>query len=324
MRRAAKAALALLAFLFLATPVAPGPEPGPGSPAIASLFAEPVPLDADNPGANRLGPLRYLGGWVLTSDDRRFGSISAMHVEGGEVIAAGDRGTLFRFAVPGRGPRQVAIVPLTQGPGTLANNVERDCESMAVAGDRIWLGYENSNQIWRYRLPDLQMGARAAPPQLRHWPANRGLEAMVRLADGRFLLIGEDEGADGLSPALLFLGDPAVPGTAARPLRLRPPGGHRITDAALLPDGRLLLLSRGFTLSGGWSAKLLTAELPRDAGTIIQTRELATLARPLTVDNMEALGVTVEQGRTMLWLASDDNLNPVQSSLLMKFELVSD
>jgi hypothetical protein len=144
---------------------------------------------------------------------------------------------------------------------------------------------------------------------------------MARLGDGSFLVIGEDEDEDGASPAILFLGDPSATRTPAIKLRYRLPRGHRITDAALLPNGRMLLLSRGFTLSRGWTAKLLTANMPERPGEVIRTWEVATLAAPLTVDNMEALAVSVERGRTIVWIASDDNLNPVQRTLLMKFEL---
>ena len=46
------------------------------------------------------------------------------------------------------------------------------------------------------------------------------------------------------------------------------------------------------------------------------------LQPPLTVDNMEALSVTVENGRTIVWIASDDNFFPLQRTLLLKFALV--
>jgi hypothetical protein len=35
---------------------------------------------------------------------------------------------------------------------------------------------------------------------------------------------------------------------------------------------------------------------------------------------MEGLAVTQEGGRTIVWLASDDNLLPLQRTLLLKFE----
>jgi hypothetical protein len=36
---------------------------------------------------------------------------------------------------------------------------------------------------------------------------------------------------------------------------------------------------------------------------------------------MEALSVTGEEGRTIVWLASDDNLNPIQRTILLKLGL---
>ena len=50
--------------------------------------------------------------------------------------------------------------------------------------------------------------------------------------------------------------------------------------------------------------------------------EIARLAPPLTVDNMEALAIRREGGRTFIYLASDDNFSPLQRTLLMKFELM--
>jgi hypothetical protein len=314
--------MALLAFLTLATPIAPGPDPGPGGQGNARLFSRPVPLDPDQPTERRLGPLTFVGGWVLSSDDRRFGAISSMSVAGGRVVALSDQGIIFRFALPVTDRASVEIHPLREGPGSPSSKADRDSESLALFGGNAWLGYENSNQIWRFRVADWAAAARAAPPGMKDWPPNVGAEAMLRLPDGRFLVFAEHlDDDDGNSAAILFSGDPAEQGTPAMTLRYRPPGGHRITDAALLPNGRLILLSRGFTVSGGWSAKLLTAELPGQAGELMQTYEVATLATPLTVDNMEALAVTVEQGRTILWIASDDNLIPLQRTLLMKFEV---
>jgi hypothetical protein len=39
---------------------------------------------------------------------------------------------------------------------------------------------------------------------------------------------------------------------------------------------------------------------------------------------MEALSVDSENGRTILWIASDDNFNPLQRTLLLKFALADD
>jgi len=320
MRARARAALAMLAWPALATPTYAPPPPGPGEPVDACLFARSVALLPDAPGERRLGPLRYLDGWVLTSDHPSFGSISGMVVEGNMVTALGDRGMLFRFPVPGAAEQPLRIAPLPAGPGAFKTATERDSESLQLAGDQVWVAYENSNQIWRYRLPDLEPDGNAAPALMRGWSLNRGAETLLRLADGRFLAISEDEDAAGISRAALFLGDPALAATPAVPLLVDPPAGHRITEAAQLPGGALLLLARGYTLSGGWTAGLLVGRLPDKPGAIIQTQEVATLAAPHNVDNMEALSVTSEQGRTIVWIASDDNLWGLQRTLLMKFE----
>jgi hypothetical protein len=193
---------------------------------------------------------------------------------------------------------------------------------MALAGAELWVGYENSNQIWRYSARSYASSAKAAPEIINRWALNRGAEAMLRFPDGRFLIISEDEDDQGVSDAVLFFGDPAEAGTRAMPLRIDPPPGQRVTDAALLPDGRLLFLTRGLSLGSGWTTRLLVGRLPGRAGDMIQTQEVAAFTPPLTRDNMEALAVVEEQGRVIVWVASDDNLLPLQRTLLLKFEWV--
>jgi hypothetical protein len=321
-RRRGRAALALLLGLLVASHAWPVAHQTQLRPADVTLLAEPVVLDEDRPDRTRVGRLLFLGGWHLRSRDVRFGGISSMHVANGRVLAVSDGGGLFRFPVPsGAGALPLNIGRIARGPGTGGSKGERDVESLAVAGGSVWAGFEGRNAIWRYRLGDWAFEAAAAPPAMRQWPSQRGPEAMVRLADGRFILFAEGEEAeDGTTPALLFDGDPALAVTPSFPLRYRPPAGFRVTDAALLPDGRLLLLNRRYRLFEGWSAVLAVAE---QGGGVIEPQEVARLASPLTVDNMEALSVTDEGGRTIVWIASDDNFMPVlQQTLLLKFELV--
>jgi hypothetical protein len=42
---------------------------------------------------------------------------------------------------------------------------------------------------------------------------------------------------------------------------------------------------------------------------------------PASVDNMEGLAVREDAGGTIIYLISDDNFNPIQRTLLMKFRL---
>lgn len=309
---------ALAALLLLATfaPVIEPPHEPP--PAVSLVRAEPVPLDPSWPGRERLGRLRFLGAWRLTSNDRRFGGISAMKVEGGAVLAFSDSGWMIRFPLPGaRSPLKARIGALPDGPGSARRKTARDVESLWTDGREAWIAFERLNQVWRFERPGWRPAAHSAPEAMRRWPANRGGEAMVRLADGRFLIVSEGRGQGG--PALLFSGDPAQPGTPATGLRYRPPYGYRATDAALLPDGRLLVLNRRFAVLEGVTAKLVLVEARERE--LAVTAEVADFRPPVTVDNMEALSVTREGGRTVVWLASDDNYNPLQRTLLMKFAL---
>ncbi len=313
----------LAAGLLLATNIGPGPPPPLPMPAEASLSFEPVALDPDDRRRRRIGRLLFLGGWVLRSDNHRFGAISAIHVEGGRVTALSDAGILLRFPLP-EGGNRVRLDPLPSGPGPATRKSNRDTEAMLIGGDSLWAAFEKHNMVWRYRRGDLRATAAARPAAIRRWPSNAGAEAMVRLADGRFLILseGRNDGREH-SEAVLFDGDPAEPGTGGFPLRYRRPPGFRVTDAALLPDGRLLLLNRRFAVLEGMSAVLTVAETRGlRAGATIEGREVAALRAPLTVDNMEALSVTVENGRTIVWIASDDNFFPLQRTLLLKFELI--
>lgn len=292
----------------------------PELPDLTRLKFEPVPLDREDPARRTVGPLTYLKGWSITSNDRRFGGISAMHVDGDEVMAISDAGSMIRFDLPVSSRSAADIAPMP-GPGAPGSKVDHDSEALVVHRNKVWVSYESRDEIWRYSRKDLAPEASASPPSMEDWPYNLGGEAMLRLPGGKFLLFSEGKsGPEGSTEALLFDGDPAVAGTRATRLRYRPPPGFRITDAALLPDGRVLYLNRRFSFTDGIAAKLTIGPKP-GTGAILAGEEIAHLEPPLAVDNMEALSVTRENGRTIVWIASDDNFNPLQRTLLLKFAL---
>ena len=313
--------LLVVALPLLATFAPLGLQRRDPPPAVSLVAFTPVELEEGAPGRNRLGRLVFLGGWALSGNDPRLGGISALHVEGGEALALSDSGWRISLPLPaGNSPARAEIRMVGEGPGPEEEKVNRDIESLVVHGGEAWVGYEQANEVWRYDRRRFSARASAAPAAMARWDANRGAEAMVRLADGRFLLFAEGNGGD--SEALLFAGDPAAPGTRTLRLRYRPPAGFRITDAALLPDGRLALLHRRVGLFEGFTARLTIARLPVLAdGALIGGEEAAAFEGPVTRDNFEALSVTREGGRTILWIASDDNFNPLQRTLLMKFAL---
>lgn len=310
----------LLAFLTTSSFVA---APDPHAP----IRATQVMLDPGDPANKRLGSLRFLAGWELESTRPDFGGISALHVRDGHVLALSDTGAIFRFVV-GKDGRigETRFARLPAGPGQADRKIDRDSESLTFdpATGQAWVGFERHNAIWRYS-PDLGRGeAHVEPKPMRDWPWNGGPESLVRLRDGRFIVICEDpKGTSDMHEALLFASDPTDPGAAPiRFLYLAPPE-FRVTDAAQLPDGRLIVLHRDFTLGRGVRAALTIVDPAAiKAGAVLEGRTIARFAAPLTFDNMEGLSAESAGGKTILWLASDDNFSPLQRSLLMKFELV--
>src|SRR5687768_16918481 len=185
-RRFGRILFLLAAFLLLATIVPPGPPRPPPGPAWAGLIATPIGLGEEAPRRRRVGQLLFLRGWALDSDEPRFGAISAMHVENGQVIALSDAGTVFRFPLPRAGGVQpLHIDSLRYLAG--ASKRSRDTESLVVRGAELWIGYEWLNAIKRFG-EDMRERSSARPAAMRRWRANSGAEAMVRLPDGRFLV----------------------------------------------------------------------------------------------------------------------------------------
>lgn len=311
----------LAALLLAVAPFALLPAAGPHD----AIRATPVPLDPHDPGRRRIGRLRYLGGWQLTSADLRFGGLSALGAWDGRLVAVADTGMRFAFRIDGRGRIdrvEAAALPAPAG-GSLR---KRDRDSEALASDpatgRAWVAFEVTNRIRRYAPGFARVEAQAEPPAMAMWTPNNGPEAMVRLHDGRFLVISEaaQRGSPD-NPGLLFAGDPTDPRTPP-PVAFgyRPPPRFLVTEAAELPDGRLLLLQRRLTLTDGIGAvvSLLDPRAIRP-GARLRGEEVARLAPPLNVDNMEGMTVTQEGGRTIVWLLSDDNFLPVERTLLFKF-----
>jgi hypothetical protein len=293
--------------------------------SVPTIVAKPVALDPSDLARTRVGGLQYLGGWVLRSNDKRFGGISSMVVRRGEVVALSDTGTVIGFHIDARGRiADTRIMPLPDGPGKDASKENRDSESLQRdPSGRYWVGFERANEIWRYAPGFARAEQHTAPAAMQRWPENGGAEAMVRLADGRFLVFSEEQpGSVRSTEVLLFAGDPTIPGPAPIRLGYHAPDGYRVTDGVELADGRIVLLNRRFTLLEGVSAFVTIVDVSGiTAGQVLTPRIVARLAAPITVDNMEALSMEREAGRTILWIASDDNFSGLQRTLLMKFAL---
>jgi len=166
-----------------------------------------------------------------------------------------------------------------------------------------------------------RMGATLQPHSFEQFRSNKGLEALAALPDGR--LIAFAEGAEATADGILvpmFLIDPAGGVTESR---LPQPGPHSVTGADLGPDGRLYLVLREYSLLSGVSIRVMRYRLGAQGLPQPETAEtLAAFEARDGIDNME--GISLDRGadgRTRLWLISDDNFRSAQRTLLLRFEL---
>jgi hypothetical protein len=290
-----------------------------------SITLRPLPLDSSNPERRTVGALTFLGAWELSSNNEYFGGISALvALNDGRFIGISDAGAMIGFSLKNDHDADrpfIAALPGTSGKGITFR--DRDSEGLAYdpGSGRFWVSYEAHHAIRRFPPYLDRVEGLLRLPDTENWYRNRGIEAMARLPDGRFVLLAEDS-RDGAYPAYLYSGDPVAKETTRIEFRYRPPLGFKATDATPLPDGRLLVLNRRISFPNGFAAKLGILDPASIArGKIVSGKTIATLASPLLVDNMEGATTTQEKGQTIVWIISDNNFNIFQRTLLMKFAL---
>ncbi|GAA4047671.1 esterase-like activity of phytase family protein [Parerythrobacter jejuensis] len=274
----------------------------------------------------RVGALDMTGIWQLVSENDLFGSYSGLVSLGGaEFLAASDTGNMLRFALT-----QAGVSIVTQGRyGAERGPQDKfavDIEALTrdEASGRIWAAYEGLNLIER-RDRGLADPLAVRPAAMAEWRGNSGPEAMTRLVDGRFIVVGE--GTQGWMgedfPALLWPGDP-VESDDPLAFTLKTPEGYRPTDMAVLPDGRVLILLRKLVigLPPRFESGLMVAD-PRQitadgmwTGTL-----LAEFAAPFPTDNYEGLAIVpTDRFPVTLAIISDDNGVRYQRTLLARFQ----
>lgn len=293
----------------------------------AGAAAEPLAIDAapvaPGPGGvAAVGALSFRGGLHLRSDDPRFGGVSglAAAADGGAFVSVTDSGHWVVGALVWRGGRlagvaNARILPLRDAAGApFADKRDGDAEALARAPRGGWIvAFERRHRLLRYAAPG-GPGVPAGPaPDFSALPSNRGVEALAALDGGALFVLAEAGAASGLRPAWIV--DGGVLSSFDYPAHpfFRPSG------AARLPDGRIAVIERGYAPAVGVKARLMLLDAPA-AGAA--PREAARFEAPLTVDNFEAVSAfRAAGGETVLLLASDDNFNPDQRTLLMAFAL---
>lgn len=286
-----------------------------------SLTLTALPIPADAAIARAGAEIALEAAWELSSPHSDFGGLSGLALgKDGRLVAVSDMGLRIAFARP---PARPAPVYESLTRAGLPKEL-RDVEAVAFGPDgREWIAFEGVDRLAR-RRGERDVWTPAATAETAPWAANSGVETMTFLADGRLLLMEESTAKLGGRARALLYDIPALyEDAAASPLAFTfvPPPGYRPTDAATLPDGRVAILLRAVRMMPpGFLAKIAIAD-PADiaAGKDWRAREIARIAAPAPVDNMEGIAVSERgDGALDLWLVSDDNAVSLQRTLLLK------
>ncbi|SFS05516.1 esterase-like activity of phytase family protein [Sphingomonas jatrophae] len=335
----------LAALLPLAACATPTSTSAPTvEPEAVLVEAQPVPLDPADPTREQVGALRWRGGLVLTSADKRFGGLSGMRWDAGRLVLVSDEGDAWSIQpreAHGRliGVGDARVRRLNGADGRPLPRIKElsDAESIELVSDPACRGtcpathaivsLETDSSLWRYRMiGGLPGGIPEALTEGAAWRArqsrtNGGVEAHAAGPGFRLMVSEEMREADGGASALL------VTEAGEQRLSLRLGGVFVPTDLVLLDASahRFLLLQRNYAKGRGTWTRTARFALARGGDghwSVGPVETLATSGPPFTSDNMEGLAIRREGRRTMLYMISDDNFSKTQRTLLMKWELV--
>ncbi|MBT9470257.1 MAG: esterase-like activity of phytase family protein [Pseudomonadota bacterium] len=312
----ARSAFALLALAACAPVHAPLPTAPVAAGDRIAVTAIAVPLNPQDLAQNRIGDFHYAGGLALTSPDTaRFHGLSDMEISAdGRLSAISDEGDLLSarlsFDSKGRpiGLTDTALTVLSDLDGKpLQGKLEADAEGMTLLanGDRL-VSFEQRHRIWLY--PAAGGLPRAVPSPETQFPANGGMEALSAvpsLGPDVYVAAGEDSG----ETWTCRLSDGCVQGpTIAKPAEFG------VVAVRPLPGGRMAWLLRAWDPVRGSRNSL---QIHGPGGEIARL----DMARPLTVDNYEALAaIPRKDGSVRFYLLSDDNFQSSQRTLLLAFD----
>ena len=309
------------------------PRPAGAQEQALEIKVSAQPFKIDEPAATRIDRLIWRGGIAMTANSPNFGGWSDLHIspdgrrltsisdEGGWLTATIDydsKGNLAGLS----GGRIGQLRGLDGKP--IDSKPEADAEGMARLADGSWLvSFERRHRLWRYETLTGTPAPVEGPAEIGRQPANGGIEALTALSDGRVIAISEEYGQRP-GTAMGWIGTPAAGGSYVwRSFDYATIPDFRPTAITQLPDGSLATLERAFDVVRGVRCRVMRFDAAQLApGATVQAEELARLASPYAVDNLEGIAATRgARGETLIWLMSDDNFNPLQRNLLLLFEL---
>ncbi|MEM1343120.1 MAG: esterase-like activity of phytase family protein, partial [Pseudomonadota bacterium] len=295
-----------------------------GLPAKADPTAEGTPL-AIAAAPVTLAPVTLASGvaisgaWQLTSEDARFGGLSALLVEDARLTALSDQGYWLSARLDRQGEalslRGARLAPIRNAEGEPLQGNAADAEGLARVGATLVLSFERDHRLARH-LGDGRIEPIGVPPA--PMASNNGLEGLAGLGETRALALGEAP-RDGLYPAFVYQ-DGHQGGALVQVPGLPVASAHSLTGADIGPDGRLYLSLRRYNPLTGVSIHAVTYAPGPDGLPDPDTRtQLAAWENDSGIDNMEAIALDRASG--VLWLLSDDNYSARQRTLLVALSL---
>lgn len=288
-----------------------------------------VPLSRRNPRLARLGALEFRGAVAIRSSDERFGGLSGLHVspDGRHLVAVTDHGSWLtaRLVYDDRGRledvRDAEMGPL-RGPDGRRLGEEKedhDAEALTLAGDGTFLvSFEGRHRIYEYAEGiDGPADPLPRPDGLEDAPANRGVEALVTLADGRLLALTEGFGENRLFTGWIWRRGRWLP------VAYRARWDSSPADAALLPSGDVLVLERGDNDEDEPVVRI--QRIRRGAvgrNEELEGETLVELRPPLLTEAFEGLSCREgEDGEPLIYVISDNGFDDETPTVLVMFAL---
>ena len=328
--------LAILALALIPAAAQPPREPALQKIEIKSQAVEA--FDPRNVSRRRFGALEYRGGLVLESPTKAFGGLSGLRVaaDGQHFVAVTDKGQWLRARIVYRGTVPIAITDAEMAPilgadgRPLRSRGWYDAESLAADGDTMYVGIERVHRIVRFDFGKDGLLSRgvpvAVPAAFRTLPHNASLECLAMAPKGGplggTLIVVSERGLDANGNILGFL----IGGATRGSFSLKRADDFDVSDCAISPGGRLLVLERRFTWTSGLAMRIRSVSLASiKPNATVDGMELISADMGHQIDNMEGLSVhRAPDGATVLTIVSDDNFSPLQRTLLLQFTLVGE
>ncbi|CAN5400704.1 esterase-like activity of phytase family protein [soil metagenome] len=297
--------------------------PQPYVPAVDGWLPEAIsvrPVGLGLGGGNLAPGIIYAGGIEIVaaagsplhslSDLKRFGPTAFVSVSDVGDLVTGELRLDAGGRLVGIDAARSRRLALADG-SPIVDKAEGDSEGLAILPDGdLLVSFERDHRIWNYgRLPALH-----APTPMRKpdtvFPENDGMEGLTATSTG-WRVNGESGGVWDCTPAACTVVTPLPP----TPI---PDSDYRITS-----------MDRDPSSAGGWFVLQRSYAPPIDARARIRHMDqqgnlgpvLVELRLPGTTDNFEGLSAETRNGKTRLYILSDDNFNPLQRTLMLAFDV---